>query len=299
MIKEFVCKKEDVKKRLDIFLSEQLNLTRSQIKNYFYSITVNNIEKKLSYIVKENDIIKIEMKEVSTESESSPKPENITIDIVYEDKYIAVINKASGISVHCSKSETSGTLVNALLYHIKDFEFYGENLRAGIVHRLDKDTSGLIIIGKNPNIVSKLQEQFKNRTVKKIYHAISKGVVKEKNFIIKEPIARHKVYRKKMTVRPDGKQAITQAEVLRIFKYHTLLKINLKTGRTHQIRVHLSFKGYPVCGDKIYSKTAQKYEELMLLAKEIDFIHPVTNKVMHFEVDYPDFFKRLLYSDIL
>lgn len=299
MIKEFVAKKEDSKKRLDIFLSEQIALTRSQIKNYFSLITVNGIEKKLSYSIKENDIIKIKMKETDTESDNFIKAENIDIEILYEDKYIAVINKASGMSVHCSKSETSGTLVNALLYHIKDFKFYGQTSRAGIVHRLDKDTSGLIIIGKNPNIVSKLQEQFKNRTIKKIYHTICKGIVKEKNFIIKEPIARHKIYRKKMTVRPDGRVSITQGEVLKTFKYHTLLKINLKTGRTHQIRVHLSFKGHPVCGDKIYSKTASKYDMLMLIAKEIDFIHPITEKSMHFEIDYPDFFKKLLYSDRL
>ncbi|TVL84569.1 RNA pseudouridine synthase, partial [Brachyspira hyodysenteriae] len=214
-----------------------------------------------------------------------------------EDKYLLVINKPAGMSVHCSPSEMSGTLVNALLYKIKDFDFVGNKERAGIIHRLDKDTSGLMIIGKNANIVSSIQEQFKNRTIKKIYHAIVVGVLKDNYLEINLPIGRHHVYRKKMTVREDGKEALTHIKVLKRFNSHTLIEINLKTGRTHQIRVHSSYKGFPVAGDKIYSKSFSKYSGLMLVAKKIEFMHPITKELLDFEIDYPDYFTNFLYSD--
>ena len=239
---------EDANKRLDIFLSEKLNITRSQVKNYLNSIIVNGRQKKLSYSLKLNDIVIIENKEnfIKENSEEEPKPENIPLNIIYEDKYLLVINKPANMSVHCSASETSGTLVNGLLYHIKDFDFTGSKKRAGIIHRLDKDTSGLMIIGKNANIVLSIQEQFRKRTVKKIYHAILVGLLKENFLEINLPIGRHNLYRKKMTVRENGKEALTYIKVLRRFKNHTLAEINLKTGRTHQIRVHCSYKGFPV-----------------------------------------------------
>lgn len=291
--------KEDANKRLDIFLSEKLNITRSQVKNYLNSIIVNGRQKKLSYSLKLNDIVIIENKEnfIKENLEEEPKPENIPLNIIYEDKYLLVINKPDNMSVHCSASETSGTLVNSLLYHIKDFDFTGSKKRAGIIHRLDKDTSGIMIIGKNANIVLSIQEQFRNRTVKKIYHAILVGLLKENFLEINLPIGRHNLYRKKMTVREDGKEALTYIKVLRRFKNHTLAEINLKTGRTHQIRVHCSYKGFPVAGDKIYSKSFSKYDGLMLVAKKIEFIHPITKEVMKFEVDYPNYFREFLYSE--
>ena len=289
---------EDTNKRLDIFLSEKLNITRSQVKNYLNLIIVNKRQKKLSYSLKLNDIVIIESKEnfIKEDSEEEPKPENIPLSIIYEDKYLLVINKQANMSVHCSVSEMSGTLVNGLLYHIKDFDFTGNKNRAGIIHRLDKDTSGLIIIGKNANIVSSIQEQFKKRTVKKIYHAILVGILKENFLEINLPIGRHNLYRKKMTVREDGKEALTYIKVLRRFKNHTLAEINLKTGRTHQIRVHSSYKGFPIAGDKIYSKSFSKYKGLMLLSKEIEFMHPITKEKMNFEIDYPEYFKNFLHS---
>ncbi|MBW5409228.1 RluA family pseudouridine synthase, partial [Brachyspira hampsonii] len=228
---------------------------------------------------------------------SNPLPENIDLDIIYEDKYLLVINKPAGMSVHCSPSEMSGTLVNALLYKIKDFDFVGNKERAGIIHRLDKDTSGLMIIGKNANIVSSIQEQFKNRSIKKIYHAIVIGVLKDNYLKINLPIGRHHTYRKKMTVRDDGKEALTHIKVLKRFNNHTLIEINLKTGRTHQIRVHSSYKGFPVAGDKIYSKSFNKYSGLMLAAKKIEFLHPITKEILDFEIDYPDYFTNFLYSE--
>ena len=300
LITEFKTEREeDLNKRLDIFVSEKLNITRSQVKNYLNSIKVNGQKKKLSYLLKLNDIVIIESKEnfIKEDLEEEPKPENIPLSIIYEDKYLLVINKQSNMSVHCSASETSRTLVNGLLYHIKDFDFTGNKNRAGIIHRLDKDTSGLIIIGKNANIVSSIQEQFKKRTVKKIYHALLVGILKENFLEINLPIGRHSLYRKKMTVREDGKEALTYMKVLRRFKNHTLAEINLKTGRTHQIRVHSSYKGFPIAGDKIYSKSFSKYKGLMLLSKEIEFMHPITKEKMNFEIDYPEYFKNFLHSN--
>ena len=164
LITEFKTEREeDLNKRLDIFVSEKLNITRSQVKNYLNSIKVNGQKKKLSYLLKLNDIIIIEneKKIIKENSKEEPKAENISLNIIYEDKYLIIINKPNNMSVHCSASEMSGTLVNGLLYNIKDFDFTGNKNRAGIIHRLDKDTSGLIIIGKNANIVSSIQEQFK------------------------------------------------------------------------------------------------------------------------------------------
>ena len=201
------------------------------------------------------------------------------------------------MSVHCSPSERHGTLVNALLYHIKDFNFVGDKSRAGIIHRLDKDTSGIMIVGKNADIVSAIQEQFKNRTIKKIYHAIVIGVLRENFYEINLPIGRHSVYRKKMTVREDGKKALSYIKVLNRFKKHTLIEVNIKTGRTHQIRVHCSYKGFPVAGDKIYSKSYSNYSNLMLIAKQIEFTHPISGEIMKFEVDYTDYFRDFLISD--
>lgn len=288
--------KKDLNKRLDIFVSEKLNMTRSQVKNYLDLIIVNGQQKKLSYSLKLNDIIKIKNIKKDFENEE-PIPENIPLNIIYEDKYLIVINKPTNMSVHCSSSEKSGTLVNGLLYHIKDFDFTGSKNRAGIIHRLDKDTSGLMIVGKNANIVLSIQEQFKKRTVKKIYHAILVGLLKENFLEINLPIGRHNLYRKKMTVRSDGKEALTYIKVLRRFKNHTLVEINLKTGRTHQIRVHSSYKGFPVAGDKIYSKSFSKYDGLMLVAKEIEFTHPITKEILKFKIDYPYYFRNFLYSD--
>lgn len=295
----FIITENDINKRLDVFISEQLNITRSQIKNYLTSIIVNGAEKKLSYSLKLNDKVSVNLDNLSNEEADieNPEPENIPLDILYEDKYLLVINKPANMSVHCSPSEMSGTLVNALLYNIKDFDFVGNKSRAGIIHRLDKDTSGLMIIGKNANIVSSIQEQFKNRTIKKIYHAIVIGVLKDNYLEINLPIGRHQVYRKKMTVREDGKDALTHIKVLKRFKSHTLIEINLKTGRTHQIRVHSSYKGFPVAGDKIYSKSFNKYPGLMLIAKKIEFTHPISKDILKFEIDYPNYFKEFLYSE--
>ena len=285
---KFSIEEKDLNKRLDIFVSEKLNISRSQVKNYLSSILVNGNIKKLSYSLKLNDIVEINIKTDDNEEEEDILAENIDLDILYEDEYLLVVNKPCNMSVHCSPSERHGTLVNALLYHIKDFNFVGDKSRAGIIHRLDKDTSGIMIVGKNADIVSAIQEQFKNRTIKKIYHAIVIGVLRENFYEINLPIGRHSVYRKKMTVREDGKKALSYIKVLNRFKKHTLIEVNIKTGRTHQIRVHCSYKGFPVAGDKIYSKSYSNYSNLMLIANQIEFTHPITGEIIKFEVDYTD-----------
>jgi len=288
---------EAINTRLDVFVSSKLNMTRSQLKNHITDILVNGVSKKFSYMLKKDDSISVNIEKKNEENNDNPEPQDIPIDIIYQDNDILVLNKASGLSVHCSPSEMNGTLVNALLYHIKDFRFYGEKTRAGIIHRLDKDTSGLIIIGKSPDIVTSIQDQFKERSVEKTYHAIVVGNVRSKNFTINLPIGRHNVYRKKMTVRSDGKESITNVNVIKRFDAHTLVEASPKTGRTHQIRVHLSYKGYPIAGDKIYSKSSCKYETLMLHAKKLSFKHPKTNETLEFEADYPTHFYNLLYSE--
>ena len=295
---KFSIEEKDLNKRLDIFVSEKLNISRSQVKNYLSSILVNGNIKKLSYSLKLNDIVEINIKtDDNEEEEEDILAENIDLDILYEDEYLLVVNKPCNMSVHCSPSERHGTLVNALLYHIKDFNFVGDKSRAGIIHRLDKDTSGIMIVGKNADIVSAIQEQFKNRTIKKIYHAIVIGVLRENFYEINLPIGRHSVYRKKMTVREDGKKALSYIKVLNRFKKYTLIEVNIKTGRTHQIRVHCSYKGFPVAGDKIYSKSYSNYSNLMLIAKQIEFTHPISGEIMKFEVDYTDYFRDFLISD--
>ncbi|MEI0609304.1 RluA family pseudouridine synthase [Brachyspira pilosicoli] len=294
---KFSIEEKYLNKRLDMFVSEKLNISRSQVKNYLSSILVNGNIKKLSYSLKLNDIVEINIKTDDNEEEEDILAENIDLDILYEDEYLLVVNKPCNMSVHCSPSERHGTLVNALLYHIKDFNFVGDKSRAGIIHRLDKDTSGIMIVGKNADIVSAIQEQFKNRTIKKIYHAIVIGVLRENFYEINLPIGRHSVYRKKMTVREDGKKALSYIKVLNRFKKHTLIEVNIKTGRTHQIRVHCSYKGFPVAGDKIYSKSYSNYSNLMLIAKQIEFTHPISGEIMKFEVDYTDYFRDFLISD--
>ena len=295
---KFFIEEKDLNKRLDIFVSEKLNISRSQVKNYLSCILVNNNIKKLSYSLKLNDVVDINIKTDDNKKEDEDiLAENIDLDILYEDEYLLVVNKPCNMSVHCSSSEKHGTLVNALLYHIKDFNFVGDKSRAGIIHRLDKDTSGIMIVGKNADIVSSIQEQFKNRTIKKVYHAIVVGVLRENFYEINLPIGRHSVYRKKMTVREDGKKALSYIKVLNRFKKHSLIEVNIKTGRTHQIRVHCSYKGFPVAGDKIYSKSYANYSNLMLIAKEIEFKHPINGEIMRFEVDYTDYFNDFLISE--
>lgn len=268
---------------------------------------------KKSFKVKNNDKIKIILEEKLTENEP-PLKENIPLDIVYEDEFLAVINKQAGITVHPAPGNHTGTLVNALLYHFEeDLSESEDNNRPGIVHRLDKDTSGLIVIAKNNKIHYELSKLFSERSIDKTYLAISLGVPNIHSGTIENHIKRHPTDRKKMSVSADGKHAVSQYETLIDFEYFSLIKVKILTGRTHQIRVHLESIHHPVIGDSLYNSTKRvlgsvppseqkrvkdflnKYVNRQLLhSYELSFIHPVTQKQISFNADIPeDFFSTI------
>ena len=239
---------EEAGSRIDKFLSERLELTRTRIQQLIKdeNILVNQKKTKPAYKIEENDTIKVAIPELET---VEIKPENIDIKIIYEDNDLAVINKKAGIVVHPANGHYSGTLVNAILYHIKDLSGINGEIRPGIVHRLDKDTSGLLIIAKNDKAHLKLSQMFHDKTVKKTYLAILKGKLNQKSGRIVTQIGRDKNDRKKMTVINDlnsGKTAITNYEVISQTEKFTFVKVHIETGRTHQIRVHMKHLGYPI-----------------------------------------------------
>ena len=226
-------------------------------------------------------------------------PENIPLDILYEDDDLIIVNKPKGMVVHPSIGHYSQTLVNAILYHCKDC-LSGINgvIRPGIVHRIDMDTTGSLIVCKNDNAHVKIAEQIKVHSVKRIYEGIVIGNVKEDEGTVNAPIGRHPVERKKMAVnREHGKEAITHYKVLERFGDYTYMQFMLETGRTHQIRVHMSSIGHPLLGDSLYGGSKSAFKHLQgqtLHAKTIGFIHPSTNEYMEFSADLPEYFKKLL-----
>ncbi|CAM3099176.1 RluA family pseudouridine synthase [Streptobacillus felis] len=268
--------KEDNLERIDVYLSRILDETRSRIQELIKSenILVNDKKTKASYKVSAGDNILVEIPEVK---EVDIKAQNIDIDIVYEDEYLAIINKYAGMVVHPSKGHEENTLVNAIMFKIKDLSGINGDLRPGIVHRLDKNTSGLIIIAKDDKTHNRLTEMFKNKEIKKIYYAIVKGNIKKKSGRIETMIGRNPNDRKKMAVVESGKLAITNYEVVDSNEKYSLVKVNLETGRTHQIRVHLSHFFFPILGDDVYGRK-DEYERQMLHAYSLEFIHPITNK---------------------
>ena len=241
------------KKRLDLFLSEQnLPLTRSQIKRLIEDrlVTINCVSAKPSCRVKKGDVIELNLQEPK---KPNLEPENIPIDILYEDDSIVVVNKTAGMVVHPAAGNYSGTLVNALLYHCSFLSGVGGVLRPGIVHRLDKGTSGVVVAAKNDNAHQSLSRQFKNRKVKKIYRTLVRGQMETKKGIIDVEIGRHYADRKKMSTRTKkGRVAVTHWKILKRYNDFSLLEIEIKTGRTHQIRVHLSSSYHPIVGDTVY-----------------------------------------------
>ena len=274
-------------------------------------VTVNGDIIKSNYLIKPFDEIDIEL---PVPEKMDIEPEDIPLNIVYEDNALIIVNKPAGMVTHPAYKNYSGTLVNAIMYHaqlrneaLSDMNGF---VRAGIVHRLDKDTSGLLVIAKEEFAHKKLAEQFFNHTVKREYHAIIWGRLKEKSGTITTKIARDKINRKRMTVIPDaeeyGKLAITEYEVLEEFELMSLIKLHLRTGRTHQIRVHFSSIGHPVFGDDTYGgrkphsveitstdkATINNLLEIMprqaLHAKVLGFIHPYTNEEIYFESELPD-----------
>ena len=259
------------------------------------SVLVNDKIEKPSYKVKLGDIILIN--EMESKEDDSIDAEDIPLDIVYEDNDIIVINKAQGMVVHPAVGHHEHTLVNALLHHCKDLSGINGKIRPGIVHRIDKDTSGLIVAAKNDYAHEFLAEQLKDHTMNREYIALVKGVIQENEGKIDLPIARSKQNRQKMCVEAvNGKRAVTYFTVLERFYDYTLVKCRLETGRTHQIRVHMSYISHPIEGDKIYSKSKSRlYDEGQLLhAYRLNLIHPSTKKKMSFECDIPDYFKKVI-----
>lgn len=288
---------EDENKRIDIFLSENLELTRSRIQKLIQdkNIFVNENTINKNYKLKIGDNICVEMEEPK---ELDVMPENIPIDIVYEDSDIILINKKQGMVVHPANGHYNGTLVNALMYHCKN-NLSGINgvMRPGIVHRIDKDTSGILIVAKNDNAHQKLAKQLENHSMKRVYYALVYNNLKNDTGTIDKPIGRHQIDRKKMSVNSKRtKTAITHYTVLERFGKFTLIKLILETGRTHQIRVHMSYIGNPILGDFVYGKEKQPYnlKGQLLHAKTLGFIHPMTNEYMEFEIDLPNHFEDTL-----
>lgn len=298
-MKNVIVNENDKGKRLDIYIAENFNeLSRTMIKKLIESnnILVNDKSEKVSYKVQANDNISIDVPEAK---ETKLKAQEIPLDIIYEDSDIIVVNKPKGMVVHPANGNPDGTLVNAIMAICKGtLSGIGGELRPGIVHRLDKDTSGVLIVAKNDIAHVKMSEQIKKHEVEKTYIALVKGIVKENQATINMPIGRSTKDRKKMAVNKKGKEAITHFKVIEGFpKYNcTLLEIKIETGRTHQIRVHLSEIGYPVIGDEVYSngKNQWNIKGQCLHAKSLKFKHPITKKEMFIEAELPKYFKDII-----
>ena len=283
--------------RLDAYISnKETNISRTNIQRLIEegNVLVNGQKKKISYKVQIGDNIEINIPEAK---ETSIKAENIPVEVVYEDNDIIVVNKPKGMVVHPANGNPDGTLVNAIMAMCKgSLSGIGGEIRPGIVHRLDKDTSGLLIVAKNDLAHINMSNQIKDRQVKKIYIALVKGNINENEATINMPIGRSTKDRKKMAVRKDGKEAITHFKVLKRYKNYTLLEVKIDTGRTHQIRVHMAEIGHPVVGDMVYSKGKNEFgvEGQMLHSKSLDFKHPITGKEMHLEAKLPEYFEKVL-----
>lgn len=283
------------KGRIDKVLSELLNNhSRSQIQQWLkdQNITVNGEMIRPNYKVKEDDEISINVPEPE---ELDVLAEDIPIEIVYEDDDVLVVNKPQGMVVHPSAGHQHGTLVNALLYHIKDLSSINGIIRPGIVHRIDKDTSGLLMVAKNDKAHIALAEQLKDKTSLRKYVALVHGEITHDKGEINAPIGRSKNDRKMQAVIEGGKPAVTHFEVLERFEGYTLLQLQLETGRTHQIRVHMKYIGYPVAGDPLYGpRKTLKGKGQFLHAEVLGFKHPTTGQMMVFEAPLPDLFEKTL-----
>ena len=293
-------------KRLDAYCAEVAGITRSAAARLIDDgcITVFGRSEAKKYAVKTDDKIEIILPEVK---EDEALPENIPLNIVYEDDYIIVINKPKGMVVHPAPGNYTGTLVNALLYHCKDsLSGIGGVMRPGIVHRIDKDTSGLLVVAKNDEAHNALSEELKYHGIEREYRALVAGGFKEDFGTVNYPIGRHPVDRKKQAVLLNGdhtaREAITHYEVLERFGTISYLALRLETGRTHQIRVHMSYTGHPLLGDEVYQKNKTQFEKhhpslfqgQALHAKKLTLTHPKTGERMVFECELPDEFKKAL-----
>lgn len=296
-IREFLVLEDEEGDRLDVYLSSQLgDMSRSYIQKIIKDkkVKVNGKEEKAKYLVKEDDKVIIEI--------PAPKllevlPQDIPIDIVYEDSDVLIINKPQDMVVHPAPGNYENTLVNAIIYHCKDkLSSINGVIRPGIVHRIDKDTSGLLMIAKNNNSHNSLAEQLKDHSITREYEFICHGVVKEDKITVNKPIGRNPKDRLKMAVVPGGKNAVTHFEVVQKFENFTHMRARLETGRTHQIRVHALSINHPLLGDPVYGPKNNKFKTngQTLHAKKLGFIHPSTNQYIEFDSELPNYFKDII-----
>lgn len=296
-IKYFLVTDEEEGDRLDVYLSEQLgDMSRSYIQKIIKDnkVTVNDKVEKSKYLVKEDDNIKIEIPEPKLLEVAT---ENIPIDIVYEDDDVLIVNKPQNMVVHPAPGNYTGTLVNAILYHCKDnLSSINGVIRPGIVHRIDKDTSGLLMIAKNNNSHNFLASQLKDHSITREYEFICHGVVKEDKITVNKPIGRNPKDRLKMGIVNGGKEAITHFEVIKRFDNFTHMRATLETGRTHQIRVHSMSIHHPLLGDMLYGPKNNKFkiEGQVLHARKLGFIHPTTKEYIEFNSNLPEYFVNIL-----
>ena len=283
--------------RIDKYLMSVTDYTRSRIQKYIDNgkILVNGVKVKSSYLVKENDLISMDCDD---DGSTDILPEDIPLDIVYEDNYLLVVNKPSGMVVHPALGNYSGTLVNALMYHCNNYlSTVNGIVRPGIVHRIDADTSGLLVVAKTNEVHNDLAKQISDKTVLRKYECLVHGVILEDSATIDAPIGRDYKNRKKMCVTSDNsKDAITHIKVLERYADSTLIECVLETGRTHQIRVHMNYINHPVVNDPVYGYNKLDDEDFgqMLHAKELGFVHPITHEFMKFSVSPPDKFISIL-----
>ena len=294
---EIIVEESDINKRIDVFLAKNLeSFSRSYIQDLIKKgkATIGGKSIKANYRLRNGDNVVLN---IPKPEPLEILPENIPLDILYEDNDVILINKPKGMVVHPAAGHYSGTLVNALLYHCKD-NLSGINgvLRPGIVHRIDMDTTGVIIACKNDKAHQNIAKQLAEHSIARRYVAIVNGNLKEDEGVVDAPIARAKNDRKKMAVDKDGKTAVTHYKVLERLKNYTYIECVLETGRTHQIRVHMSYINHPLLGDEIYSgkKESMKLQGQCLHAVVLGFIHPTTNEYMEFEAPIPEYFNEIL-----
>ena len=288
---------EDDGERLDSYLAKELNeVSRTFVQKLIKEglVQVNEKAVKPSYIVETGDYIRVEFPKPK---ELEIMPEDIPLDIVFQDEDIVIINKPQDMVVHPAPGNYSGTLVNGLLFHIDTLSSINGIIRPGIVHRLDKDTSGLLVVAKNDFAHRFLSEELKQRKMKRNYIALVHGVLKKDEGTIDAPIGRHPKDRKKMAVtNKNSKEAITHYKVLDRYDNYSLLELSLETGRTHQIRVHMAYINCPILGDPVYSRGKNEFglDKQMLHAYRLGFIHPSTKEYVEFKSDLPPYFKKLI-----
>lgn len=302
---------EDAGSRLDVFLAQKIEgWSRAQLKRLINEgdVLVNDEQAKPAYKVRIGDRIEVELTEIPT---ARFQPENIPIDILFEDEFLAVVNKPAGMVVHPGAGINSGTLANAIAWHFKlkadETKTAEESCRVGIVHRLDKETSGLLVVAKSQEVQEKLSEQFRNRTVRKKYVALVHGVIEQDSGRIEAPIGRNRKLRTKMQVSAQGRYALSLWKVLRRYQNFTLVEVEIKTGRTHQIRVHMAYIGHPVVGDKLYNSGRDKtvanptlrnaisqLNRFFLHSTFLSFTHPITKENLQFSSPLSDELKIFL-----